>query len=220
MSAKLVNRPETIEKRITEALRKQIAQNGYPKKIDNTAAQVYNKIAELIKTAILNSPEMNSLVNGKLRLDFGLDDDKVYILPTLLVDLFEVYYEDAEVTNPKDIFGIRFVIKSRDEDDPYVMSAFSRANYISKKSGLLIQWLRWLLFSGSEIINDTYKVMVKPGNGRSNLGIMITSKKDKFTFSVDPDFSGVQGANFITRAIDTVKDDIVTILRNFVNGSK
>ena len=220
MGARIVTRPETIEKRITEALRKQVAQNGYPKKIDKASSVVYDKIADLIKTAILNSPEMDSLMGGQLRLDFGLDDDKVSILPTLLIDLFEVYYEDMDAVGVKDIFGIRFIVKAREEGDPYVVSAFNRANYTSEKSGVVIQWLKWLLFSGSETINESYKVMGIPGKGRSSFGIMITSKKDNFSFSVDPEFSGVDGANFITRAIDTVKDDIITILRNAVNGSK
>ena len=56
-----------------------------------------------------------------------------------LIDLFEIYYEDAGTSNPKDIFAIRFVVRARREDDPYVQSAYHRAHYTSKKSGEVIQ---------------------------------------------------------------------------------
>mgnify|MGYP000911031617 CR=1 FL=1 len=207
-----------IEKRIIEALRTKIAKEGYPKKIDKVAGDIHTKISDLIKGAILASNELNSLINGKLRADFGLDDEIVAKLPSILIDLFEVYYQDNETTDQKDIFGIKFIVRARDEDDPYVQSAFARAHYTSERSKEVIQWLRWLMFFGGEIINETYKVKLVDGLGRSGMAIMI--KGSNFAFKVDGEFSGTETSNFVTRAIDTVKDEIISILRNATNVSK
>lgn len=207
-----------IEKRIIEALRSKVAKEGYPKKIDKVAGDIHTKISDLIKGAILSSNELSSLINGKLRADFGLDDEIVAKLPSILIDLFEVYYQDNEITEQKDIFGIKFIVRARDEDDPYVQSVFTRAHYTSEKSGEIIQWLKWLMFSGGEIINETYKVRLMDGFGRSGMAIMITGAN--FAFKVDGEFSGTETSNFVTRAIDTVKDEIISILRNATNVSK
>ena len=218
MGGRIINRPETIEKKIIEAMRAKVAKEGYPKKIDKVAGDIHTKISDLIKGALLSSNEFNSLINGKLRADFGLDDEKVSLIPTILIDLFEVYYQDEEVKNPKDIFAIKFIVRVRDEDDPYVQSAFMRAHYTSEKSGEIIQWLKWLMFSGGEIINETYKVRLADGLGRSGMAIMITGAN--FAFKVDGEFSGTETSNFVTRAIDTVKGEIISILRNATNVSK
>jgi hypothetical protein len=215
---KITTRSETIEKRIIAALQAKVANDGYPKKIDKVAAELHDKLTGIIRAAVLSSNEFQSLTNGKLRADFGLDDNIVSILPGILVDLFEVYYEDAEVSNPKDIFSIRFVVRARSEDDPYMQSAYQRAHYTSKKSGEIIQWLRWLLFAGGDVINETYKVKLVDGKGRSGMAIMITG--DNFSFKVDGEFSGTERSNMVSRAIDSVKDEMVSVIRSYTDVAK
>lgn len=207
-----------IQKRIVDALRAKVAKDGYPKKIDKKAEKIHDKITELIRGAVLTSNEFNSLIGGKLRADFGLDDKKVSELPSILVDLFDVHYQDIEISDPDDIFAIQFNIGARKEGDIYLENALSRASYISDRSQELIDWLRWLMFAGGNIINESYKVRLADNMGRSGLAIMI--KGTDFAFKVDGEFSGTEQSNFITRAIDTVKDQIITILRNSVNGPK
>ena len=215
---KITTRSETIEKRITDALRAKVAKDGYPKKIDKVASELHDKLIGIMRAAVLSSNEFNSLMGGKLRADFGLDDNIVSILPEILIDLFEIYYEDAEVSDPKNIFAIRFIVRARDEDDPYVQSAYHRAHYVSKKSGEIIQWLKWLLFAGGDVINETYKVKLVDGKGRSGMAIMITG--DNFSFRVDGEFSGTARSNMVSRAIDSVKDEMVSVIRSYTNVTK
>ena len=206
-----------IQKRIVEAIRKK-AQEKEPKQITRAASELFVKIYEILNESILSSNEVISLINGKLRADFGLDEEKVSFLPTIMIDLIELYYDNIfENLDKNTAFAVQFTVRAREESDPYVQSAILRAQYVSPRSNELIDWLRWLLFSGSDIINESYKVYHKDGRGRSGMAIMV--KGDGFAFKVDGEFSGTAKSNFVSRSIESAKDRIAQEIRSFVNGA-
>lgn len=72
-----------IQQKLLDAIRKKVYEsNGFPR-INNKFDKMLDEVYVVINDAILNSETVESLRNGKLRADFGLDNDKVYILPTL-----------------------------------------------------------------------------------------------------------------------------------------
>lgn len=213
--AGVVTPVSVIEARILKAIKSKIAKEGVPPKLESTGIELYDKIAEILKRAILSSDALNSLMGGKLRADFGIDDNLVSLVPGILIDLFEIHYEiTTETTDPKTVLSVIFTIRARLEEDPYTQSAITRAQYVSPKSGKLINWLRWLLFSGGETINDSYEVKLLPGIGRSHMAVMI----HRGFFEVDPEFQGREGSNFVSRAIESVVPEIESLIRSYASG--
>ncbi len=214
MSIKIKDSIGTIEKKMSDALRQNILKNGVPKKFVKQLDKVQADLDKQIQEILVTSPEFVSLRFDALKLDFGLTDETAVQLPGLMNLLFNinVIYELGEGSN---IFNYTIEVVCPGEEDENVQAAIRHAAYISDKSGELIDWLRWLLFSGDEIINSSYKVSVKDGFGRSQLGIMM--KGSNFSFKVRSEFSGVQGDNFVTRAIFRNSDSIINIIKKYLN---
>lgn len=216
---KVLTKTRALQSRMAEAIANMGDIDSVPKIATNVQI-VRKELESVVYNAIMNSPEVKNLMeNGSLRLEFGLDDNKVADLPFIMTNLIEVYYFTESV--PKVVIG--FVIEARSEDDPVMIGAMNKAHYISggldtKGKNPLIEWLRWLLFSGTEIINKSYKVYPKAGQGRSHMGLMVSSTDGNF--SVDPKYAGTAGNNLISRAILASKDQIGEVLRKYANVPK
>ncbi len=206
-----------IQQKLAEAIRKKVYEsNGFSrvnKKFDTMLDEVYAVINE----GLLNNDTFNSLVNGKLRADFGLDDEKVSILPTLFIDLIEAFYQIQMLGEGDDIYRVEFVIKQREESDPFVQSAFNRAHYVSQRSGELVEWLKWLLFSGTSGVVESFVVRYEVDKGRSKLAFM--RKANGQSFSVDPEFAGTENSNMVTKVLAQQKDRILAVFRKHLNVS-
>jgi len=213
---KIITPIGVIEKRIIAALQKDIEENGPPPKLYKKLDGLYLLIADILRNAILNSNEFRSIMGeagGKLKADFGLTEDSYYILPSIAADLVEIDYSVDKSTESKTALSIRYTVRARPEDDPYVHSSILRTSYVSEKSNELIEWLRWLLFAGGDVINESYKVIYKDGKGRSGLAIM--AQGNNFSFRVDGEFSGIHGSNLVSRSIEEAKGSIETTIRNY-----
>lgn len=216
---KILSKTRAIQSRLEQAIANMGDIDIVPK-VATTVQLVRKELEAVVYNALMNSPEVKSLMeNGSLRLEFGLDDEKVSQLPFIMADLIEVYYFTE--STPNVIIG--FVIEARSEDDPVMIGAMNKAHYISggldaKGKNELIEWLRWLLFSGTEIINKSYKVYPKAGQGRSHMGIMVSSKDGNF--SVDPKYAGTAGNNLISRAILASKDQLGEVFRKYASVPK
>jgi len=214
MSIKIKDSLATIEKKISDALRQKIVDKGYPKKLIKKTDAMYSDLDKEIQSILVNSPEFASLMYDALKLDFGLSDETSAQLPGLMNLLFNinVVFDLGELNN---IFKCDINVFVPDEEDENVQAAIRHASYISPKSGELIDWLRWLLFAGDTTINNSYKVSVKEGLGRSHMGIMM--KGPSFSFKVRSEFSGVSGNNFVTRAIFRNSETIINTIKKHLN---
>ncbi len=206
-----------IQQKLAEAIRKKVYENnGFPR-INQKFDKMLDEVYIVINEGLLNSETFNSLMNGKLRADFGLDDEKVSILPTLFIDLVEAFYQIQMLGEGNDVYRVEFTIKQREESDPFVQSAFNRAHYISQRSGELIEWLRWLLFSGSGSVVESFVVRYEVDKGRSRLAFM--RKAYGQSFSVDPEFAGTADSNMVTKVLAQQKDRILAVFRKHLNVS-
>lgn len=206
-----------IQQKLLDAIRKKVYEsNGFPR-IDKKFDKMLDEVYAVINEGLLNSQTFDSLVNGKLRADFGLDDEKVSILPTIFIDLVEAFYQIQMLGDGDNVYRVEFTIKQREESDPYVQSAFNRAHYISQRSGELIEWLKWLLFSGTNGVVESFVVRYEVDKGRSRLAFM--RKANGQSFSVDPEFAGTANSNMITKVLAQQKDKILAVFRKHLNVS-
>ncbi len=79
--------------------------------------------------------------------------------------------------------------------------------------GTDILWLNWLLTQGTRIVVDGWSV-VSAESPRSRAGGALM--KEKGSYRVSPEHSGVINDNFITRAIDEILPEIQRDLGNFL----
>lgn len=166
---------------------------------------------------IRESPTISSLLNGKLKADFGLDDE----MSTKAVNELISYVSN----NVNVVFNI-----GRDKQSvasisltipPVDTSAFLTAISGSYQSvggygGGQVNWLQWLLTKGTTVVIDGFSVEYGPfENSRSGAALMVEGG----AFRVDPEFAGVEGDNFITRAINQSLNELRTILRDELQRS-
>jgi hypothetical protein len=118
------------------------------------------------------------------------------------------------VSGGQDIFA-RFTIEILPVNYIEILTKLvDNAAYVSTPSGVLIEWLRWLLQLGDRTIIPGYRVTEKitasvRNRSRSSLSLMIKGG----SFRIRPQFSGTENDNFITRALVRVLDDIPEYLR-------
>lgn len=211
---KVISSGEEIEKSIIGLLRKKVKQDGPPEKIKKAVSEICDKIQAVIRDAILDSDTFTSLLIGKLKADFGLDSERISQLPDILPKLVAVESEVVFSQDSKSVFSIFINIYARDPEDPVTKSITDAASFTTEKAnGYIVDWLNWLLFAGDTTVNESYRVYYKAGKGRSRMAIMV--KQDGASFSVDGQFAGIEGNNFITQAIQRSKEEIVAILRSY-----
>lgn len=208
---KILTKDIIVQRRLKKAINKKIEddQLEIEKLVDNVG--IFSDLAkEIILDEMFKSETYRSLTSGKLRLDFGLSDSVVAALPQYLNELIHTYYR-LEPFN-----GIKIVITIRHHRaaSPETIGATTLAQYYSDRSGELVDWLFWLLFEGTSLINDEWKVKKVEGKGRSYMGYMVRAKENQ-GFSVDPYFAGVEGDNFVTKAMIAAKPRIEALLNEF-----
>lgn len=85
-------------------------------------------------------------------------------------------------------------------------------------NGNTVDWLKWLLTAGDTIIIADYEVIYKDTpRSRSGYALMISPKMSK-GFRVDPAYSGTIDDNWITRALAATEVDMLTKLKEGLEG--
>lgn len=179
--------------------------------------QITIKLRVMIKDAIRNTPEYQSINGGTLQGELGLPS------PTLLDDIIDVWANTIVVTvkpvrvGTKGISG-GFKIGAIPKDWALVL-AHPSASVLTKK-GAVLPWLEWLLLMGNKVIVRDYEVVVTSDeDSRSGKAVMVKNIKKRWR--VPPNFSGTSSNNFATRAIDAAFPDIqVMILEEVLKAVK
>lgn len=81
------------------------------------------------------------------------------------------------------------------------------------EKGQKLEWLKWLLLFGDKTIIKDYTVVLGP-NPRSRTGNAVMVQETKSRWNIPPQFAGTLNNNWITRSIDSVNDEINSILLN------
>jgi len=170
--------------------------------------QVQNKIYPIIYNAVHDSPEMNSVRSGKLKFDFGLTFDPTTAIATAVADSCQVYAENVRVVAGKINGGI--VINIQPKSYLNVLNIPQAVNII--EDGSELPWLEWLTLYGNQIIIADFGVKYVDG-GRTGGAIMVEQAKP---FRVDPNYSGSEQDNFISRSISRAIPQLNQIIQSIV----
>ena len=176
----------------------------FEKKMPKAAAKMEKDIQELVKKELLNSPEYNSIKNGELRGQLGMrDPNAIDVIIDRWVESVNVEYVRATGT-----LG-RIKVEAIRSDYTDVLSLPEATTvYSTRRGGGSLDWLRWLLLEGGQIIVVDYE-FVDSRKGRSGLGIMIHQSGGGW--SVPPEYAGTRNDNFVTRSFRHINGDIERI---------
>ena len=90
------------------------------------------------------------------------------------------------------------------------------ASVITEK-GATLPWLEWLLKFGNKIIVQKYDVKIVPGQGRSGFAVMVEGAGKRW--SVPSEHSGTIGNNFVTRALEDIDKDIISVMQIHIENN-
>lgn len=165
---------------------------------------VQPKIIQLVTDAIIRAPEYDSLLNGRLKAEFGLPDSGSRVDTIISFwQKIEVVYKKMSIIGDKLQGGFALQMIPSDFND---VINLPEATLITEK-GTDLNWLEWLLLFGNQTIIKDYTVKMGP-NTRSRTGLAIMTGAIAGKWGVPSEFAGVQSNNWITRAIDSVDSEI------------
>lgn len=154
---------------------------------------------EKSQEAIARSNEMNNLLSGRLRNEFGVEDAQSAVrqIVDILTRQLTVRLESKIINNE---FELTYTADFLREIDSFVN--MTEGTYETEK-GAQIPWMKWWLEDGSRplIKNYYYKHVVRAAS-RTGTGIMVRSKN--LSWGVPTETQGTELNNAITRAIEPV----------------
>lgn len=198
MALRFTQNKAAIGKKIDQELAKQVN-----KKLKQIKLFITRQFKSIITTALLNSPEVNSLAAGDLKAEFGLDSDPTQELVAAIMATLDVQ--------------VKSVTKARKGGITVVLQPNDFSNLLSQPwasqsiKGGSIPWLEWLLTLGDTIIISDFGVEF--GNfpdSRSGLAKMAT---EVAPYKVNGQYSGTVENNFITRAVRRVRPELDRIFK-------
>ena len=202
IGVKLLETDKQVKKKILDGLKDKM--RGV---LRAAAVSIEPRIKNLVKFLITSSPTWVALETGQLIGEFGLTDPR-----GKLNEILDIWINSISVTtkSPRKLGdtlrgGLSIHLIQGDWSDVLA----SRAAKQTIEDGEL-PWLEWLLKFGDTVIVRDYNVSFTP-NLRSRSGTAIMVRKTGAKWRVPPQFSGTIQANFITRALEGVDQDIAKI---------
>lgn len=203
LSLKLVETNRQIEREILKAL---LADCNMV--MNKAVAIVKKELPNIVYSAVVDSPEYMSLSRGKLRLELGIPDADSKIAGLIDTWIRNIDYRIQQPKISKQGITASFeagVVRADFSDVLGTADAYVSDNI----RGYNLPWLRWLLLEGSKVIIPSYEVEFGP-NPRSRTGGAVMIKGAGWGVS---QYSGTEGNNWITRALDGTQLDVENLLR-------
>tara|TARA_R100000951_G_scaffold33185_2_gene28159 strand:- start:693 stop:1316 length:624 start_codon:yes stop_codon:yes gene_type:complete len=197
----------TSQKQISAEVNKTLTKMAN-KALAKSAVKIRKGAYPIIRNAIIDSSEIQSLKSGALKAEFGLESDITSeLVDTIMASL------DVVVTKVR---GGKF---ARSGSVAIVIQPSDYSNLLSRgfasqltEDGTRLPWLSWLLTLGDRIIVADFGVEFGDF-GRSGGGKMTKQTKP---YKVNSQFSGTTNNNFITRAIASATPTIQKMLKNSI----
>lgn len=193
------------------------------KKLPQINKRAHDRIAELIRVALYRSVTVSSLLDGNeggpidllegggsLRDDFGLTRETA---ATAVTNIVEAVSDKIEIDVGESQGGSagRVYLNFLPAGLSPILSV-TGASYTTEK-GDDINWLAWLLLKGSQIIISDFALFENAeGQTRSGGSHIMIPLKNKKPFRVNPLHAGNDKVNFITRALEPIREDLTRIV--------
>lgn len=207
ISFRLLDDSKTIQTKILDAILPHVT-----KIMDKGILKIKSKLPSIIRSAIQNSPEYQSLQSGQLKYEFGIDnaDTKLASLLTVWSTHIEYQYQ-SPVIRSSSISGSFSANMIKADFSDVLYTDF--AAVVDTMRGYTLPWLEWLLLEGDKTIIKKYEVVYGPSKfSRTGFAVMHPSRR---SWKVPSEFSGTINDNWITRAIDDATPEI----ENMLNGA-
>ncbi len=197
-------------------IHKRIKQSMYAD-VTKTFAKAKLLIEKALKMEVsvwlANSPELESILSGSLRGDFGI------VSPAGPVSaIIEAVSQSVEVEYyplARNLSGTALAIRIQPRTLQNVLGVVPS---VVTEKGESLPWIEWLLKRGDDIVVSNYHV-VESERGRTGEAVM--KPGGNYTVGrVNPAFSGTEDDNFITRALDDREMEIARILASSLEKVK
>lgn len=176
------------------------------------ALSIVAEFQALVRTAIMAQPEYSSILSGKLREEFGIPDgqSKLDVIIKTWTDSISAKIKPMRTVGMGVSSG-GLIIGAFREDWSDVLSLPEATQETEKPTfdGKPLRWLEWLLLLGDKVIIKSYKVGVGSRPGRAGGKIMLQSVSQ--SWSVPPEYSGTSSNNFVTRALESIVDELSAV---------
>lgn len=203
-----------FEKALYNEVRKHINQAMH-----NAVFDIGDEIGDFFEKKFKESKYYKAITSGQLRGDLGLVDpisDLDAIIDTIKENVFVSVTPISGGQGKISRGGISFgIIRSSYKD----ILSLPEATYVSSgKSGhYLIEWLRWLITRGDDVIIDDYIVVYGSySTPPSRTGEAIMFKKNGGIYRIPPQYSGIPGDNMLTRVLEKYEKSIQIILQKCI----
>lgn len=207
ISLKILESDKQISIMIANALKKQVDQF-----MTNALGKIKSELPIILRRAIEDSPEYNSILSGQLKYEFGIPDSssKLQGLLDIWTNDVLVNYSPAITTNSGNL-KTSISISMVKSDFSNVLGSSYGFVYDNKR-GYALHWLEWLLLDGTMSIVPGYEVVIGP-NKRSRTGMAVMSNKNGKSWNVPSYYAGSVNDNWITRAIRSSSKNIDRLLK-------
>lgn len=197
---KLIDNNRTISNSILQALLPEVS--DYLKDAIN---YLQRALPAVIRSAIINTPEYESILNGSLKYEFGIPDSSAKL--SGLLELWsrnvQINYNAPKISNGA-IRGSFSANMIRVDFSDVLYSDY--AIVYDSLRGYSLPWLEWLLLEGNKTIIKNQNVVLGPSrSSRTGFALM---KDSPSSWKVPSEYSGTISDNWITRALDNAEDSI------------
>jgi hypothetical protein len=197
LSMKILETNADIDKKIRKAMAQDLN-----KRMKKALRRIEPRFRNMVMKEIQGTPEISSLVGGRLQFEFGLTQASQKVSKIL-----------QEWSKSLTITSVRFTPSARSIKGS-VKIQMIQANYDDvlglnaarqqTEKGQSLAWLKWLLLDGDKIIVREYEI----GMGDGRAGPLVMRKNRSGRWRVPPEFSGTARNNFVTRAVDNVLPEL------------
>lgn len=173
--------------------------------------QIEVRLQQSVVVRITSSPEYIAITQSEFRGEIGLPDaaSRMDAVIQKWAQGITVTLEGARGAGALGLIKIGILESGYDDVLSLPAAEFS---YSGRKGQKTLEWLRWLLMEGGQVIvsNYEYRADSKQGRSRTGLGIMV---KRRGGWKIPAQFAGIEGDNFATRALEGIQGDIDIIVR-------
>lgn len=201
---KLLDNNKTISQNILRAMLPQIS--DYMKDV---IQYLKSNLPTVIRNAIINSPEYDSILNGSLQYEFGIPDpaSKLSGLLETWGKNIQVNYSPPKISNGiiRSSFSVNMI---RVDFSDVLYSDYAIVQDTLR--GYSLPWLEWLLLEGNKTIIKNQNVVIGP-NRSSRTGFALM-RESSSSWKVPSEYAGTISDNWITRAIDNAESSINAVI--------
>jgi hypothetical protein len=168
---------------------------------------VKKRLLERVRELILANTTSQNLMTGDLAKELGIIDGRAIMEEIISIVQNSIEFEFQPIMSD---FRGGYTVRVLKMDFQDVLS-MPDAAYVSN-NGILIPWLNWLLFAGQSPVIYGYRVQMNPNNpNNSRTGAIMV--KDSGAWSVPAVDAGTQDDNFLTRALESLDEEIKDIIQ-------